>query len=316
MAVKTAAGTGLMRFRPAGPGSRIGLVAPASSFSRTDFEAGLKELERIGFIPVYDERVFDRDVIVAGSAESRAKSLRAFWARPDIDVVLAVRGGYGSAEILPLLDAGDALAARTAFVGYSDTTAIHTYLNCHAGLTSVHGPMIDGRLALGESAYERSSFHSCLSRQPLGEISAAGLSVVCSGEATGPLYGGTLTQLTSSLGTPYHFDPPAGHILLIDEVGERPYRLRRMLTQLAQSGILARAAGVIIGQLPRCDEPSSDLTGLSVVGAFFSAFPGPIVAGFPTGHTTTPLLSVPLGVPVRVVGRAQPALVFDAAAAA
>jgi muramoyltetrapeptide carboxypeptidase len=104
---------------------------------------------------------------------------------------------------------------------------------------SVHGPMIDGRLSVGEQAYDRASFVGSLGTTPLGTLAPAGLEVISPGDASGPLFGGTLSQLVASLGTPFQFSPPAGHVMLIDEVGERPYRIRRMLTQLAQSGVLA-----------------------------------------------------------------------------
>ena len=89
----------------------------------------------------------------------------------------------------------------------------------------------------------------------MGELAPPGLEVLRPGEAAGVLLGGTLTQLLASLGTPFAFAPPAGHVLFIDEVGERPYRLDRMVTQLRQTGLLARAAAVVIGELPQCDEP-------------------------------------------------------------
>ena len=309
-------GGGMARFRPVGPGSRVGLVAPASPFARAEFDAGLAELARLDLVPVYDARVFERDVIVAGPARQRAAVLHEYLTRPDVDAVLAVRGGYGSAETLPFLDAAALRHARTAFVGYSDTTAVHTFLTCHAGLASAHGPMIEGRLAAGETGYDRASLLACLAPRPMGPLAPPGLDLLRPGEVTGPLFGGTLTQLAASMGTPYQFDPPKGFVLLIDEVGERPYRLRRLLTQLQQGGVLGRAGAVVIGQLPRCDEPDGGVTGRDVMAEVFRGFPGPVLAGFPTGHTTSPLLTVPLGVDVRVVGRASPALVFEVSAAA
>ena len=312
----TVARPAMVRFRPVGPGARIGLVAPASPFSRVEFDDGVQELERLGFVPIFDERVFDREPIVAGTAENRAALFREYVRRADIDAILAVRGGYGSAEILPLLDFEALKRSRICFIGYSDTTSIHTVLNCQTGLTSVHGPMIAGRLGDGEVSYDPSSFVTALSAHPLGELAPEGLEIIRTGETVGPLFGGTLSQLCASLGTPYAFDPPAGHVLLIDEVGERPYRIRRMLTQLAQSGLLARAAGIVIGQLPRCEEPGGHITGVSVIADYLQDFGGPVIAGFPTGHATTPLITVPLGVPVRIVGRDRAALVFDTAAAA
>lgn len=312
----TVARPAMARFRPVGPGARIGLVAPASPFSRVEFDDGVRELERLGFVPIYDDRVFEREPIVAGPAENRAALFREYVRRADIDAILAVRGGYGSAEILPLLDLDAIKRSRICFIGYSDTTSIHTVLNCQAGLASVHGPMIAGRLGDGEGSYDPASFVAALSANPLGELAPEGLEILRPGETVGPLFGGTLSQLCASLGTPFAFDPPTGHVLLIDEVGERPYRIRRMLTQLAQSGLLARAAGIVIGQLPRCEEPGGEITGVSVLADLLRDFGGPVIAGFPTGHATTPLMTVPLGVPARVVGRERAALVFETAAAA
>lgn len=316
MAVRPSASGGLARFRPVGPGSRVGLVAPASPFARADFEAGLQELTRLDLVPIFDDRIFLREPIVAGPARARAAMLQEYLTRPDLDAVMAVRGGYGSAETLPWLDAAAIRSARTAFIGYSDLTALHTFLNCHAGLASVHGPMMEGRLAAGASAYDRASLMAALGTRPVGQLAPDGLEALRAGEAAGPLFGGTLTQMAASLGTPFAFDPPSGFVLLLDEVGERPYRIRRLLTQLAQAGLLARASAVVVGQLPRCDEPGGAVTARAVVAEMFAEFPGPVLFGFPTGHTTSPLVTVPLGVEVRVIARGRPALVVESAAAA
>ena len=128
------------------------------------------------------------------------------------------------------------------------------------------------------------------------------------------LLGGTLTQLLASLGTPYAFDPPTGHVLFLDEVGERPYRLDRMVTQLKQTGLLARAAAVVIGELPRCDEPSGDPTARAVMADLFAGFPGPVLIGFPSGHTSGPAMTLPFGVAARVIGGATPRLVIEESA--
>ena len=310
------ASSGLTRVRPVGPGSRVGLVAPASPFVREDFEAGLAEMSRLGWVPVYDDRVFEREPIVAGPPAVRAAALRDYLQRRDIDAVLAVRGGYGSAETLPFLDAAAIRESRTAFIGYSDVTALHTFLTCHAQMVSVHGPMVEGRLAKGEAAYDRASLTASLSCVAVGRLAPEGLEIVKSGEASGPLFGGTLTQLTASFGTPFHFDPPAGHVLVLDEVGERPYRIRRMLNQMSQAGVLARASAIVVGQLPRCDEPGGAATGRGVVAEFFRDFSGPVVIGFPTGHSTSALVTLPLGVNARVLAHGTPALVVDEPAAA
>src|SRR5205807_3518986 len=122
--------------------------------------------------------------------------------------------------------------------------------------------------------------------EPMGELTAAGVESIVDGEARGMLLGGTLTQLLASLGTPFAFEPPSGYVLFLDEVGERPYRLDRMVTQLKQTGLLARAAAVVIGELPQCDEPSGDPTAREAMADVFADFSGPVVIGFPSGHTT------------------------------
>jgi muramoyltetrapeptide carboxypeptidase len=169
-----------------------------------------------------------------------------------------------------------------------------------------------GRQAAG---YDRGSFLAAVCRrEPMGELSPPALETVQSGEASGILLGGTLTQLVASLGTPFAFAPPPGHVLFLDEVGERPYRLDRMITQLRQAGLLARAAAVVIGELPNCDEPSGNLTARAVMAELFADFPGPIVFGFPSGHTAGPAMTLPLGVSCRVIARTQPRLIIDEAA--
>lgn len=289
---------------------QVRLLAPASGFDREEFERGVQQLRAIGLQPAYDDRVFERQGYVAGSAESRATQLREAWADPATGAILAVRGGYGSVQVLPRLRPQDVGAAP--LVGYSDITSLHIWLNCQLGMTSIHGPMIDRKVAAGPSAYDAASFLGSLTPTPLGELAVDGLETVVRGDATGPLYGGTISQLLGSLGTPYAFEPPAGCLLWLDEVGERPYRLDRMMVQLRQSGVLSRAAGVLVGQLPHCDEADGRVRGWDVVADALRDVRGPVVMGFPSGHTTTKLYTLPLGVDVRLAaGAGQPAIVIE-----
>jgi muramoyltetrapeptide carboxypeptidase len=298
-------------------GDRLALVAPASPFKREEFDRGVAEIRRLGFDAVFDETVFARQHYVAGSAQLRAAALRAAWHDPSISGIVGVRGGYGSAQILPLLDAAEARAAGKAFVGYSDLTAILTFLTLGCGVVAFHGPMIDRRLSRGAVGYDERSFLDALCRpRPLGELAPPALESVRHGEAGGPLFGGTVTQLLASIGTPFAFDPPAGYVLFLDEVGERPYRLDRQVTQLRQTGLLARASAVILGELPNCDEPSGGLRGRSVMADLFAEFPGPVLIGFPSGHTSAPLVTLPFGVACRVIADARPRIVIEEAAVA
>jgi muramoyltetrapeptide carboxypeptidase len=296
-------------------GDRLAVVAPASPFTREDFDRGVDEIRALGFEPVYEESVFARQGYVAGSPQVRANAIHAAWNDPEIAGVIGVRGGYGSAQVLPLLDRELAQRACKPFIGYSDLTAVLTFLTCHCDLVAFHGPMLAGRLGRGAEGYDADSFERALCRlEPMGELRAPGLQTVRPGEAAGPLLGGTLTQLLASLGTPFAFAPPQGHLLFLDEVAERPYRLDRMVTQLKQAGLLARAAGVVIGELPKCDEPGGEPSARAVMADLFADFPGPVVIGFPSGHTVTPAMTLPFGVATRVIADASPRLVIEEAA--
>lgn len=307
---------GLTKFRPVRPGSRVALVAPASGFDREEFDRGVAELKRIGLEPVYDDVVFDRQALTAGRPRVRVMSLLRAFDEMGADAVIAIRGGYGSVELLPLLDVERIRRSRTAFVGYSDVTSLHCFLGANVGLASVHGAMVDGRLAKGPDAYDPESFLRSLSTEPLGDQSHPGLETLQPGIAIGPLAGGTLTNLLASFETPYAFQPPDGHVLFLDEVAERPYRIHRMLMQLRLSGRMARASAIVFGQMPKCDEPGGKVTVRDIVRDGVIGFRGPVLFGFPSGHTTTPLVSLPLGVQTRVIASPEsPRLVFEEAAA-
>jgi muramoyltetrapeptide carboxypeptidase len=297
------------------PGDRIAVVAPASAFDRNQFDRGIEEIRRLGFIPVHDDSVFARHRYLAGSAGVRADALRAAWRDDSIAAIVGVRGGYGSAQTLPLLDIDEVRRARKPLIGYSDLTALLTFMTIHCGLVAFHGPMLAGRLGRGAEGYDADSFLRALSRpEPMGELTAPALETIRPGEAAGLLLGGTLTQVLASLGTPFAFSPPAGYVLFLDEVGERPYRFDRMVTQLRQTGLLARASAVVIGELPRCDEPGGDMTARSIVAELFEDFSGPVLFGFPSGHTVGPAMTLPFGVSCRVIGGGRPRLIIEESA--
>jgi muramoyltetrapeptide carboxypeptidase len=296
-------------------GDRVAVIAPASPFAREEFAPGLDELRALGFEPVHDETVFDRLGYVAGTPESRASAFRSAWEDPSIAAVFTARGGYGSVQVLPFLDPDATARHAKAFIGYSDTTSILTWLTQRCGIVSFHGPMIERRLARGEAGYDRDTFIRCLCRpEPAGAITHPQMTVVQPGAASGVLTGGTLAQLTASLGTPYAFDPPAGCVLFLDEVGERPFRIDRMLTQLRLAGLLGRASAVVFGELPRCDEPGGQPRARDVIANVMRGFPGPVLFGLPSGHTDGPTMTLPLGVRARVVSAPAPAVIVEEAA--
>ena len=307
----------MLKPRALARGDRIAVVAPASPFRRDEFDQGIDEIRSLGFIAVYDDSVFARDRYVAGSRDVRAAALRAAWRDASVAGIIGVRGGYGSAQLLPLLDRDEIRRAPKPLIGYSDLTSLLTFLTIGCGIVAFHGPMLAGRLGRGAAGYDVQSFTKALCRaEPIGELTGSAVESLRAGEAAGPLLGGTLTQLLASLATPFAFDPPQGYVLFLDEVRERPYRLDRMVTQLCQAGLLARASAVVIGELPECDEPSGEVNARDVMATLFRDFPGPVLLGFPSGHTIGPAKTLPLGVSCRVIADKRPRIVVEESAVA
>jgi muramoyltetrapeptide carboxypeptidase len=299
-------------------GDKVAVVAPASPFVRAEFDKGITELQRLGFEPVFEESVFDQQGgYLSGEGSVRAKAFLAAWRDPAVRALIAVRGGYGSVHLLPYLEKEDLRATPKAFIGYSDLTSVLTYLTTGCGIVSFHGPMLDRRLGRGIDAYDEDTFVRALtSTEPLGEIRAPTVETFCKGEATGALMGGTLAQLVASLGTPYAFNPPSGYVLFLEDVAERPYRLDRMLTQLRFAGILASASAIVLGEFLDCDEPRGALSARAVLANLLRDLDRPVVYGFPSGHTTGPLVTLPFGVRARVVANGSPRLIIEEAGVA
>ena len=293
-------------------GDRIALVSPASPFTREAFERGVAELQRLGYEPVYDDSVFDRSMFTSGTETVRAAAFTRSWQDPRVAALMAVRGGYGSVQLLPALGALRLHETPKLFIGYSDNTSLLSWLTCQCGITALHGPMVEGSLSRGAEGYDEMSFQHLMQGRGAGlELQPEGVAVVRAGKAQGRLFGGTLTQLAGSLGTPFAFDPPHGSILFIEDVDERPYCIDRLMTHLRLSGVLARASGLVFGEMRGCDEPSGTPSARDAIEALMSDFAGPVLIGFPSGHTRGPAWTLPLGVRVRVETTPRPRLVIE-----
>jgi muramoyltetrapeptide carboxypeptidase len=298
-------------------GDAIAVVAPASPFDRESFDAGVREIEALGFRPVWRDDVFDRRAYVAGEARTRAAALTDAWQDAAVAGLIAVRGGYGSVQVLPHLDPAVFQPHAKVVVGYSDITSLLTWLVGTCGVVAFHGPTVAGRLGDGAAAYDRASLLAAVTRtEPMGEMSMATLETLVPGEGRGRLLGGTLTQLAAAAGTPYALQPWDDTILLLEDVGERPYRIDRLVQQLRLSGLFARVRGIVCGTFPRCDEPDSGLTARAVLADLFADFRGPVVFGCPTGHVDGPAITVPLGVAVRLDATTTPRFIIEEAAVA
>ena len=301
----------ILKPRALRPGDRVAIVAPASPFPRDAFEAGVEEVRRLGFDPAFDDAVFDRVRYTAGEPASRARLFMAAWQDPGIAAVFTARGGYGSVDLLPFLSIEALTISPKLLVGFSDVTALLSFLTTRCGVAALHGPTVAGGLGGGPEGYHRDSLVRALtSAEPMGELDAPGLEAIVLGEGEGRLHGGNLTQLAASMGTPYAFDPPDGCVLFLEDVNERPYRIDRLLTQLKFAGVLRRARAIVFGEMRGCDEPDGTTTARVTVTEALRGFPGPVLWGLPAGHTSGPALTLPLGVRARVASSPRPCVVL------
>ncbi len=233
---------------------------------------------------------------LAGDDEARAGALDAALRDERVEAIFCARGGYGSSRLLGRLD-GEALRRRRPLlVGFSDVTALHCWA-ARLGVPSVHGPVVSQLARLPEE--DRAALFALLE----GEAPAlSGLECLVPGTASGPLLGGNLTLLAHLCGTPQQPDLH-GRLLLLEEVGEAPYRIDRLLTQLELAGVLDGVAGVVVGELTGCDAaaerhlPAHDAR--AVVACRLGALGVPTVLGAPVGHGARNV-ALPLGVPAHL----------------
>jgi muramoyltetrapeptide carboxypeptidase len=281
-------------------GDTVGIVAPASHFKREDFDAGCEALRRMGYTPVYSDSIFERDLYFAGTVERRARELKEMFAREDVKAILCARGGYGANYLLPRLDVKKLAARPKIFVGYSDITSLLTYIGDSEGVVTFHGPMVakdfdrtDGiDLGSWQAAVEGKSDWSL-------EFSAdSGVKALAHGSAEGLLYGGCLSMLAESLGTPYEIDTRET-ILFIEDVGAKPYQIDRMLMHLKLAGKLAAVRGIIFGEMLDCVQAShQDYTLEEVVMRVVGELNIPVAYGLRSGHVSGGNITLPLGVRV------------------
>jgi muramoyltetrapeptide carboxypeptidase len=272
-------------------GDAVAIVAPAGPFDREGLAPGLEVLAA-RYRVVLDEGLLARSRYLAGDDARRQAELAAALADDGARAVFAARGGYGSMRLLPKLRA-EGLAPKLV-VGFSDITAVHLALQA-AGWVSLHGPVVTQLGSQPPDVVAR--LHHLLESVDAAAAPLAGETLVA-GVAEGPLVGGNLSVLTRLLGTPYL---PAldGAVLLLEDVGERPYRLDRMWTHLGLAGVFDRVRGIALGQFTGCEEPEADYGSAEVLANLAAGTGLPCLAGLPIGHGEVNQ-PVPLGCRVRL----------------
>ena len=287
-------------------GDTVAIIAPASGFRRDEFEAGCAALA--AYRLVYLPSIFERDGYFAGSVERRVNEIHEMFAHPDVKAVLCARGGYGCNYLLPHLDLDLIRANPKIFVGCSDITTLLTYLCDGAGLVTFHGPMVAGDFARPGGFNQKSWQDALCNTGEEVSFNTDGVVPLVEGTAEGVLYGGCLSLLCASLGTPYEVRTE-GTILFIEDRAERPYRIDRMLMQLKLAGKLDGVAGIVFGEMIDCNEPGAG--GLSfqhAVRRILSDLGVPIALGLKSGHVSGGALTLPMGVRAKLTVEATVSL--------
>lgn len=272
-------------------GDVIGIAAPASPFDRIKFQRGVAILERLGFRVLHRDDIFDQNRYLAGTDKRRAEEFTDLVCNRLVSAIMFARGGYGSQRIIPLLDSTILSKNPKPIIGFSDLTALHTYLRQNCGFPTFYGPVITQLGGAKGSLTVESLVRAITCGEPLGRVPMGAAKILRFGCAKGPIVGGCLSLINSSIGTPYELNT-GGAILFIEEIGEKVYVLDRMLTQLKNSGMLAKTVGVIFGSILPLENESHDIE--HMLSDVMAGYAGPIIFNYPTGHVDE-FVTLPLG---------------------
>lgn len=278
------------------PGDAIGIIAPASNIKQPDLEAGCDALRRAGYNHIFLDSILERDLYFAGAVERRVLELEEMFEREDVRAILCARGGYGANCLLNRINLEKVRSHPKIFAGYSDITALLTYFNDAADLVTFHGPMA-AKDWTHDNGVNLPSWISALSRSTAYDVplndDATGL---IDGEAEGTLYGGCLSILVASLGTPYEIKS-AGKVLFLEDIAAKPYQIDRMLMQLKLGGHLASVRGIVFGEMVDCLQSSTqDYTLQEVILRIVSDLKIPVAFGVKSGHVSDRNITLPFGV--------------------
>lgn len=276
-------------------GDVVGIVAPASNIKRELLDAGCQALRALGYKPFYFDSILEQDLYFAGSVKRRVQELEDMFLRTEVRAIVCARGGYGANYLLDAIDLRKVKSNPKIFVGYSDITTLLTYFADAAGLVTFHGPMVAKDFAHADGV-EVASWQAALGGSSEWAIGLDGVKSLVEGSAEGILYGGCLSMLVASLGTPYEIET-AGTILFIEDVATRPYQIDRMLMQLKLSGKLKGVRGIVFGEMLDCmQHQKQNYTLEEVVVRVVGDLRVPIAYGLRSGHVSRGNITLPIGV--------------------
>ncbi len=279
------------------PGDLIGVAALSGPVDPGRLDEGCRSLARLGYRTRLAANVRERGGILglAGDDRSRLEGYLALLRDPEVKAILFARGGYGATRLLSSLDPAEVARHPKIHCGFSDLTALHSFLARRCGLLSFHGPMVAADLAAPLDPLTARYFPSLLEGKGPWELPLEEAEVIVPGTASGPLLGGCLSMLVSLVGTPDEFDYD-GAILFLEDVAEEAYRVDRMIGTLQRAGRMDRLSGVLIGSFTRITFGGSEQPG-RLTELFRERFAGlgvPVARGLPAGHHG-PNVPLPIG---------------------
>ncbi|MFI1654427.1 LD-carboxypeptidase [Streptomyces sp. NPDC020472] len=287
----------LARAERLGSGARVAVVAPSGPVPEERLTAGLDILRGWGLEPVVAPHVLDAHPALghlAGADRARARDLTEAWCDPSVSAVLCARGGFGAQRMVDLVDwTAIRAAGPKAFVGYSDVTALHEAFAVRAGFATLHGPMVAAGTFLSDPRTRESLRATLFEPETVLTLGPETARALVPGRARGVTLGGCASLLAADLGTPHGRPSARGGLLLLEDVGEEPYRLDRILTQLLRSGWLDGVTGIGLGSWEECG-PYEEVR--AVLADRLGGLGVPVVEEMGFGHSTT-ALTMPLGLP-------------------
>lgn len=280
------------KFKPLKKGDTVGLVTPSGPISQKRLDNALVNMKGLGLKTYYTDQVMQIDGYLAGSDSERLQELHAMFQNPKVDAIWCLRGGYGATRYLDRLDFELIKANPKPLIGYSDITALLNTIHQKTGNPCFHGPIAGSTF----SDYTKESLSPLFSKKASSfslsanniekgkEESAYQYRVIVPGKIEGPLVGGNLSLLSALVGTNHEVDTK-GKVIFIEDVGEEPYRIDRMLTQLITSGFFSEAKGIILGVFADCEKKDKNSWTLQVTITERMVHIGlPCVYGFSFGH--------------------------------
>ena len=279
-------------------GDKVAVVGLAGAVWNTKVISGFKHtLKEMGLTAWLAPSVYCRSGYLSGTDEERLKDLKQALLDPEIKAVFCIRGGWGTARLMEHIDWTWFTENPKIIIGFSDITFLINAINHRTGLVSYHGPVGNsGWNAFTVDALKKALFETETLKLGMTPSQMTKAKISRPGTATGTLIGGNLCVFVSMLGSPY-FPDCHGKILVLEEIGEEPYRIDRMLTSLRLAGVFSQISGLILGQFTDCSpaSPQQSYSLSEVLQQHFGTAAFPILSNAPLGHTENKW-TLPLGV--------------------